>query len=206
MLTSRQNLRHRGACGITRACRDRGMPGSIPAFCKFHHVLSRRAGANAHHIHDRMPITEELPDLLGIEFKQQRNSVIVSVRLSLDIRHIDRPARNRVQYAHQCALRIAIVDMESVHLFSVGSATAEPGSAGQPGVAVPTFFYSSSNIISDNAAPAGTIGNTFASGCVSNTSSSGSDEFKKRSSSSPVSFETGNSRTTDSLIRCPWIL
>src|SRR5213594_723046 len=125
MLTSRQNLRHRGACGITRACRDRRMPGSIPAFCKFHHVLGRRAGANAHNIHDRMPITEKLSDLLGIEFKQQRNFVIVSVRLGLDIGHIDRTARNRVQYAHQRALRIAIVDMESVH-FVLRSAGVSP--------------------------------------------------------------------------------
>lgn len=92
------------------------MPGSIPAFGKLHHVLGRRTGANAHNINDRMPVTEELSNLLGIQFKQQRNFVVVSVRLSLDIRHIDRAARNRVQYAHQRALRVAIVDMESVHV------------------------------------------------------------------------------------------
>jgi len=94
------------------------MPGSIPAFGKLHHVVRRRAGVNAHNINDRMPVTEELSDLLGIELKQQRNLVVVPVRLSLDIGHIDRTARNRVQYAHQRALRIAIVDMESVHFCS----------------------------------------------------------------------------------------
>jgi hypothetical protein len=45
---------------------------------------------------------------------------------------------------------------------------------------------SSSSNISDNAAPAGTIGYTFASGAQSNTSNSGPCECKKPSIRSPV--------------------
>ena len=137
------------------------------------------------HVRNRIPFAAELADLLRIYIQGKRHLVTVFGAFRLHRRQIEPTARRRVQNAHQRPLRIAIANLEGLHVLI-------------PGVPPAVTRYcagSSSSIISDKAAPAGTIGKTLASGAQSNTNNSGSGERRNRSIWSPVSLDTGYSRT-----------
>ena len=114
--------------------------------------------------------------------RAQRDPMIALRRLRLHRRQIQSTPRSRIQNAHQRPLRIAITNVKSLH-------------------GLPLVYTYSSNTISDNAAPAGTIGKTLASGAQSKTSNSGSGDRRNRSIKSPVSLVTGYSRKASSLSR-----
>ena len=122
-----------------------------------------RAGTDLDDIRDPVPLAIKLADLLLIHLERQRDLMIVLGRFSVHDRKIERAARSRVQDAHQRSLRIAIANMKGLHSLS------------------PYCVGSSSNNISERAAPAGTIGKTLASGAQSNTSNSGSGDRRNRS-------------------------
>src|SRR5712691_10076160 len=152
--------------------------------CRPRLVLAQsHSRAYVHYVRNRIPLAVKLPHLLGIHLEHKNDAMIALRRLSLYRRHIQSAPRRRVQNAHQRALRIAITNVKSLH--------------GLPLVDT----YSSSNTISDNAAPAGTMGKTLASGAQSKTSNSGSGDCRKRSIKSPVSLVTGYSRRASSLSR-----
>src|SRR5271169_358188 len=150
----------------------------------------RRTGTHFDDIRDPVPLAVELADLLLVHIERQRDLVIVLSRLGLHIREIERTARSRIQNAHQRPLCVAIANVKSLHVCSVGPAFRRL-SGGQ--FARRCAYYcagSSSSNISESAAPAGTMGKTLASGAQSNTSNSGSGDRRNRSISSPVSFAT----------------
>src|SRR5438270_9184579 len=142
-----------------------------------------RARADTYHVGNPIPFAIELANLLLIDLERKHHLMIQFCCLGMYRGQIESPPRNRVQDAHQCALRVAIANVE-LH------------------VCAPRTYFSSSSI-SESAAPAGTIGKTLASGAQSNTSNSGSGELRKRSISAPVSVETGNSRIASSFKRKP---
>src|SRR5262249_8516768 len=70
------------------------------------------------HIHDGIPITPQLPDLLRCHFEQQRRLMAVRIGFGLNIRQIQRPPRCGIDDPHQRSLRIAIVNVKYVHFHS----------------------------------------------------------------------------------------
>src|ERR1700727_1141344 len=152
------------------------------------HRAVSRSGSRVNHVRNRIPFAAKLADLLRIHIQGKRHLVSVFGALRLHRRQIEPTARRRVQNAHQRPLRIAIANLKSLHELSPLSRSAPP--------ALTRYCAgSSSSIISDKAAPAGTIGKTLASGAQSNTNNSGSVERRNRSIWSPVSLDTGYSRT-----------
>jgi hypothetical protein len=149
--------------------------------------------AHLDHVRDGIPFAIQLADLLGIHLERQRNLMIVFSRRGFDRVQNQTAARSCVQNPHQRALRIAIAKVKGLHRIQLHSAT-ECKDLG---------LHSSLSIISESAAPEGTIGKTFASGAQSNTSSSASSDRRKRSIRSPVSRDNGNSRMASSLRRQP---
>ena len=79
------------------------------------HLWSGRADPGVSHIHNRMPVTAELSDLLGINFQQQVGPMSMPVRCGMDVGHLEAAPRDSSQDPHQRALRVAIVDVECVH-------------------------------------------------------------------------------------------
>src|SRR5581483_2172498 len=142
----------------------------------------RHARPDEHDVGDRIPFAVQLANLLRIHIQDQRYLMITLALLRLHIGQVKTAARCGIQDAHQGSLCIAIADMKALHDLS------------------PYCVGSSSSNISDSAAPAGTIGNTLASGAQSNTSNSGSGECRNRSIWSPGSCDTGNSRMTSSFM------
>src|SRR5271169_2291534 len=71
--------------------------------------------ANLDYIHDRVPLAIELASLLGSDFEQQGDYVILPSVLGVHRRQIKTSAGNRVEDAHQCALRVAIADVKDLH-------------------------------------------------------------------------------------------
>jgi len=127
-----------------------------------------RTCTDLNHIRNRIPFTVQLPDLLLVDFEQKRNLMVALSGFRLYEVQVEPAPRGRVQDPHQCPLGIPIANVETLHVFVPRNARRY--SAG-----------SSSSNISDKAAPAGTIGNTLASGAQSNTSNSGSGECRNRS-------------------------
>src|SRR5439155_14362933 len=135
-------------------------------------------------------------------------------RPSMHVSDLDAATGDGGEDPHERALRVAIVDVEYVHGFppkitsqitSCGDGRPRPSFRAElcsrAGVDARPYIYSSSNSISESAAPAGTIGYTFASGAQSNTSNSGSGDFRKRSNALPVSSVTGYSLMASSFRR-----
>src|ERR1700733_4185658 len=135
----------------------------------------RRTDADIGDIHNREPVAAQLSNLLGVHLEQQRDfaGLLVGFGLGVNVGEFDGASGNRGQNAHQGALRIAIVNVKTLHICSPRASLAPP-------------HHSSSKTISDNAAPAGTMGKTLASGWQSKTSNSSFGESRKRSSKSPV--------------------
>jgi hypothetical protein len=168
----------------------RRSPLGALARCRFSWRTQSRARANVRHVRNRVPFAVQLANLLRIHVEHYRNVVIMLGRFGLYRKQIQPAAGSRIHNAHQSPLRVAIADVKSLH--SSRSHFLTPAN---------NYDGSSSSIISDSAAPAGTMGKTFASGAQSNTSNSGPGERKKLSSRSPVSFDTGNSRMASSFRR-----
>ena len=81
----------------------------------FSMLLQRSAGAYVNHIHDSIPLPAKLPNLLVCDFQQQRDRVFLPGGLGMHRWKVKPPARNRVEDAHQCALRVAIPDVKDLH-------------------------------------------------------------------------------------------
>ena len=75
-----------------------------------------RAGTYVDYIHNRIPFPAKLPDLLVRGFQLQGDCMVRPCGLGVYRRKIETPARNRVENAHQCALRVAIADVKDLHV------------------------------------------------------------------------------------------
>jgi|CZKD01.1.fsa_nt_gi hypothetical protein len=73
-------------------------------------------------IRDTVPFAIQLANLLLIHLERQRDLMIVLGWFGLYNRQIERPARSRVQNAHQRSLRIAIPNVKSLHKLAPCSA------------------------------------------------------------------------------------
>ena len=79
------------------------------------HLRRREPDSHIHYIHDRVPIAAELAHLLRV-YIQQQVSAMRRPRSDRDnIRHLDASSRYCGQNAHQCALRVAIVNVKCMH-------------------------------------------------------------------------------------------
>src|ERR1700734_2276291 len=78
-------------------------------------ALRSCAGADIDHIHDSIPLTAKLADLFVRPLEQHRDRVLLPGNLGMHGWKIEPPARNRVEDAHQCALRVAIADVKKLH-------------------------------------------------------------------------------------------
>src|SRR2546421_679954 len=152
-----------------------------PRPCRPRLVLAH-SRTHIRNVRNRIPLAIKLPHLLGTYVEHECDPMIALRRLRLHRWQIQPAPRSRIQNAHQRPLRIAITNVKSLH-------------------GLPLVYTYSSNTISDNAAPAGTIGKTLASGAQSKTSNSGSGDRRNRSIKSPVSLVTGYSRKASSLSR-----
>src|SRR5690349_24750067 len=95
------------------------------------------------HIHNRVPVAPQLPDLLGIYLEQQRCLVTVGVGLRLDVGQIQRAPRSGVDDPHQSSLRVAVVNVKDVHSCAPYLVSRSTGSLTRPS-------YSSSSNISES--------------------------------------------------------
>lgn len=77
--------------------------------------MQRRAGADLHYIHDRMPLAVKLPNLFVRDVQGDGNGMLLPCSLRMYRGKIESPARNRIQNAHQGALRVAITDVKDWH-------------------------------------------------------------------------------------------
>src|SRR5258708_26726793 len=90
------------------ACRSRWMRRPRGLFL----LAGNRAGTYLDYIHDRMPLAVKLPSLLVINLQQQRDRMILPRILGVHRGATEPTARNRVQDAHQRALRVAIANVK----------------------------------------------------------------------------------------------
>src|SRR5580693_1311972 len=106
--------------------------------------MQNRSRPHLDDIDDRVPLTIKLANLLGVDFQQHGDRVILPGALSVHRSKVEPPARNRVEDAHQRALRVAIADMKDLHVEILRKICSN--------------YSASSNTISESAAPAGTMG------------------------------------------------
>src|ERR1022692_566724 len=95
--------------GNSLRCRRMRPPRLFPV------LPQRRAGTYVHHIHDRIPLPVKLSDLLVRDLQQQDRRMILPRVLRVHGCEIEPPARNRVEDAHQCPLRVAIANVKDLH-------------------------------------------------------------------------------------------
>ena len=79
------------------------------------HLWSGRADPGVSHIHNRMPVTAELSNLLLIDFEKEVGAMTSAVCRGLQILNAEASAGNGGEDPHQSALRVAIVDVKCVH-------------------------------------------------------------------------------------------
>src|SRR5215467_11066695 len=139
-------LRHGRTSGTAaRGCRGGRMRRRKRRGQIFNHLRSRCADPNIDDIDNRVPVAAKLANLLRIHFEQEISAEGAIHGSGVQVRDINSAARDRSQDAHQCALRIAILNMKCVHVF-----LPKPWTKSSRAVTDP---YSSSNNISESAAP-----------------------------------------------------
>src|SRR5438034_1428157 len=94
----------------------------------FEHLWSGRADPDVSHIHNRMPVTAELSNLLGVNFQQQVGAMRMPVRCGMDVGHLEAAPRDGGQDPHQGTLRVAIVDVICMHVTFSKNYVTERGS------------------------------------------------------------------------------
>src|SRR5271155_5949682 len=77
-------------------------------------LMQDRSGSHFDDIDDGIPLAVKLADLLGVDLQQHGDRVILPRALSVHCGKVDPPARNRVEDAHQRALRVAIADVKDL--------------------------------------------------------------------------------------------
>src|SRR5262245_23335970 len=108
--------RHRCTGGTSaRARRNRRM-WSRKSCGGAEHFGRWRAYANIGHVHNRVPVATELANLLLIDFENEVGAMASTTCRGLQVFNTEPPARDGGKNPHQCALRIAVVNVKCVHV------------------------------------------------------------------------------------------
>jgi len=96
----------------------------------FEHFWRWCADSDISNIYNRVPIAAELANLLLIDFEKEVGAMTSAVCRGLQILNAEASSGNGGENPHQRALRVAIVDVKCVHVFSQKikmSSFARPG-------------------------------------------------------------------------------
>src|SRR5580692_5581152 len=82
-------------------------------------LMQNCSGSYFDDIHDRIPLSVKLADLLVVDFQQHGDREILPSSLGMHRSKLKRTSRDRVEDAHQCALSVAIADVKDLHVRSL---------------------------------------------------------------------------------------
>src|SRR3954453_15065001 len=120
---------------------------------RIEHFSRRDSHADIHPVNDRVPVAAKLANLLGVDIEQKTGALPVAVGECLHVRHLQPTARYRGENAHQRTLGIAIVNVKCVHTFFPILLVLCGDSRPRLSSRAKLDNYSSSNNISESAAP-----------------------------------------------------